>query len=88
VDAVLKVLFFEGFAKPEDQRSAEARNLLGSIKYLNGGWRIPIEKHRDRYIAPFVRRLTDVRNGHDLRSGFFAALFLSVRRLTDRWHWI
>lgn len=41
VDAVLKVLFFEGFAKPEDQRSAEARNLLGSIKYLNGGLLLP-----------------------------------------------
>ncbi len=33
----LKLLFFEGFAKPEDQRSAEARETLGAIRYLNGG---------------------------------------------------
>lgn len=30
-------LFFEGFAKPEAERSPEVRKLLGSIKYLNGG---------------------------------------------------
>ncbi|MCI0336010.1 MAG: putative DNA binding domain-containing protein [Acidobacteria bacterium] len=33
----LKALFFEGFAKPENERSPEARALLGQIKYLNGG---------------------------------------------------
>ena len=33
----LKVLFFEGFAQPEPARSAEARALLGKIRYLNGG---------------------------------------------------
>lgn len=33
----LKALFFEGFAKPEERRSAEAKRLLGTIKYLNGG---------------------------------------------------
>jgi len=33
----LKPLFFEGFAKPEGERSAQARQLLGSIVYLNGG---------------------------------------------------
>lgn len=33
----LKLLFFEGFAKPEDSRSSEARKVLGKIKYLNGG---------------------------------------------------
>ncbi|MEO8392249.1 MAG: hypothetical protein ABI700_04575 [Chloroflexota bacterium] len=33
----LTTLFFEGFAKPEDQRSAQAKALLGPIKYLNGG---------------------------------------------------
>ena len=33
----LKALFFEGFAKPEAERSAEARALLGSVRYLNGG---------------------------------------------------
>lgn len=33
----LKVLFFEGFAKPEDKRGPGANKLLGKIKYLNGG---------------------------------------------------
>lgn len=33
----LKLLFFEGFAKPEENRSAEARQMLGKIRYLNGG---------------------------------------------------
>jgi hypothetical protein len=33
----LKALFFEGFAKPDGERSREARALLGEIKYLNGG---------------------------------------------------
>ncbi len=30
-------LFFEGFAKPEDERDRDMRNLLGKIPYLNGG---------------------------------------------------
>ncbi len=30
-------LFFEGFAKPAEHRSPEARSLLGEVKYLNGG---------------------------------------------------
>ncbi len=33
----LTTLFFEGFAKPEEERSEKARTLLGTIKYLNGG---------------------------------------------------
>ena len=33
----LMPLFFEGFAKPEKERSKEAQDLLGIIKYLNGG---------------------------------------------------
>ena len=33
----LKVLFFEGFAKPEDRRSPQVNKLLGKIRYLNGG---------------------------------------------------
>jgi hypothetical protein len=37
----LKVLFFEGFAKPEDKRDPEANKLLGKIKYLNGGLFLP-----------------------------------------------
>src|SRR5207249_822722 len=30
-------LFFEGFAKREEQRSAETNRLLGRVPYLNGG---------------------------------------------------
>ncbi len=30
-------LFFEGFAKPENERDRDMRNLLGKIPYLNGG---------------------------------------------------
>ena len=30
-------LFFEGFAKPESERSREAKQLLGKVPYLNGG---------------------------------------------------
>ena len=37
----LKALFFDGFAKPEKERSADARMLLGEIKYLNGGLFLP-----------------------------------------------
>ena len=33
----LDALFFEGFAKPEHERSQEAKSLLGPIPYLNGG---------------------------------------------------
>lgn len=40
-DKFLKLLFFEGFAKPEEKRTAEARKRLGSIRYLNGGLFLP-----------------------------------------------
>ena len=33
----LRVLFFEGFAKPEDKRDPAVKVLLGNIRYLNGG---------------------------------------------------
>ncbi|PWG82595.1 Eco57I restriction-modification methylase domain-containing protein [Pararcticibacter amylolyticus] len=36
-DVFLKTLFFEGFAKPDAERSQFANELLGKIKYLNGG---------------------------------------------------
>ncbi|HEU5383905.1 MAG TPA: RNA-binding domain-containing protein [Ktedonobacteraceae bacterium] len=36
-DVFLRLLFFEGFAIPPDDRSTDARRLLGTIKYLNGG---------------------------------------------------
>lgn len=37
----LSLLFFEGFAKPEDKRSPEAKKVLGIIRYLNGGLFLP-----------------------------------------------
>ena len=37
----LQLLFFEGFAKPEEERSAAARTALGAIQYLNGGLFLP-----------------------------------------------
>ena len=42
----LQFLFFEGFAKPMEERSAEAQQLLGEVIYLNGGLFLPhpIEK--------------------------------------------
>ncbi|MDN5940659.1 MAG: hypothetical protein L0H94_02155 [Nitrospira sp.] len=50
----LKLLFFEGFAKPEQERSAEARQRLGSIRYLNGGLFLPhkIEEDNPRLDVP------------------------------------
>ncbi|MDI9312879.1 MAG: N-6 DNA methylase, partial [Limnohabitans sp.] len=33
----LNKLFFEGFAKAEEQRNAETEKIIGKIKYLNGG---------------------------------------------------
>jgi len=37
----LKPLFFEGFAKPEQERSEQTNQLLGNIVYLNGGLFLP-----------------------------------------------
>ncbi len=37
----LQALFFEGFAKPTEQRSPEAKKLVGDIRYLNGGLFLP-----------------------------------------------
>lgn len=34
-------LFFVGFAKPENERSAEEKELLGDVPYLNGGLFLP-----------------------------------------------
>ena len=48
----LQALFFEGFAKPEKQRSAQAKKLLGQIKYLNGGLFLP---HRVEMDNPKIR---------------------------------
>lgn len=50
----LRLLFFEGFAKPEEKRSAEARQRLGAIKYLNGGLFLPhqVEQHNPKLDVP------------------------------------
>ena len=49
----LQALFFEGFAKPAENRSPEAAQLVGDIRYLNGGLFIP---HRlERQYAPNIR---------------------------------
>ncbi len=37
----LKTLFFEGFALPEDKRDHSVKQLIGEIKYLNGGLFLP-----------------------------------------------
>lgn len=39
--AFLSKLFFEGFAKPKEQRTPETNALLGDIRYLNGGLFLP-----------------------------------------------
>ena len=43
----LAILFFEGFAKPESQRSSKAKKLLGDIRYLNGGLFLPHKVEQD-----------------------------------------
>lgn len=60
----LSLLFFEGFAKPQDKRTAAARELLGAIRYLNGGLFLthPIERDNPNIEVPdaFFRRLFDL----------------------------
>ncbi len=50
----LKLLFFEGFAKPEEKRSPEAGRRLGEIKYLNGGLFLPhhVEQENPKLDVP------------------------------------
>ena len=49
----LQALFFEGFAKTPEQRSAATRALIGDIRYLNGGLFLP---HRlERNYGPAIR---------------------------------
>ena len=43
----LQALFFEGFAKPAEQRSDDSKRLIGDIPYLNGGLFIPHRLERD-----------------------------------------
>jgi Alw26I/Eco31I/Esp3I family type II restriction m6 adenine DNA methyltransferase len=48
----LKLLFFEGFAKPEEMRSGDAKKVLGQVKYLNGGLFLP---HKIEQENPSIR---------------------------------
>jgi len=50
----LKLLFFEGFAKPSQKRSTEANATLGSIPYLNGGLFLPhkVEQENPKLDVP------------------------------------
>jgi hypothetical protein len=49
----LQALFFEGFAKPPEQRTSDAKRLIGDIRYLNGGLFIPHRLERD--YGPAIR---------------------------------
>ena len=49
----LKLLFFEGFAKPEEHRSAEARACPRRIRYLNGGLFLPHRVERTTPISTY-----------------------------------
>jgi len=49
----LQALFFEGFAKIPEQRSAAAHALVGDIRYLNGGLFLPHRLERD--YGPAIR---------------------------------
>ena len=50
----LKTLFFEGFAKPQHERSSKVEMLIGDIKYLNGGLFLehPIEQNYPNIAIP------------------------------------
>jgi len=75
----LSKLFFQGFAKPKEQRSAETNALLGEIRYLNGGLFLPhkIETQNQIQIpdqafnnlfqlfASYSWSLNDIRGGAD-----------------------
>ena len=52
----LSLLFFEGFAKPKDERSEEAKRILGEVVYLNGGLFLlhPIEKRWPNITIPDI----------------------------------
>ena len=44
----LRTLFFEGFAKPERDRSDSAKDLIGQVPYLNGGLFLHHQIEQDR----------------------------------------
>jgi|WetSurSiteA1Bulk_404760.scaffolds.fasta_scaffold00512_10 hypothetical protein len=55
-------LFFQGFAKPKNERSAETNQLLGDIHYLNGGLFLPhkIEEQYKEQIQVSDQAFTDL----------------------------
>ena len=50
----LKTLFFDGFAKPQHERTSKVETLIGDIKYLNGGLFLehPIEQNYPNIAIP------------------------------------
>ncbi|SDX78254.1 hypothetical protein SAMN05421644_11325 [Allochromatium warmingii] len=50
----LQALFFEGFAKTPDQRSAAAQALIGEIRFLNGGLFLPHRLEEQYQHAIFI----------------------------------
>jgi hypothetical protein len=52
----LYLLFFEGFAKPKEERSDKAKDLLGEVVYLDGGLFLlhPIEKRWPNITIPDI----------------------------------
>ena len=65
----LNALFFEAFAKPEDQRSDLAKKLTGKIPYLNGGLFLHHRLELDAQHQPRVG--TSLRIGDQVFSGVF-----------------
>ena len=65
----LKPLFFEGFAQPEAQRTAETIAKIGDVKYLNGGLFLqhPLERQFADINAPDVvfEKIFKVFGGYD-----------------------
>ena len=65
----LNALFFEAFAKPDDQRSAAGKKLTGKIPYLNGGLFLHHKLELDAQGRPRVG--ADLRISDDAFAGVF-----------------
>lgn len=74
----LNALFFEAFARPEDQRSEAARQLTGRIPYLNGGLflhhKLELDQNRQPRVGTTLR----------IRDAAFAGVFEVFAAFT--WH--
>ena len=71
-------LFFEGFAKPESERDAEAKRLLGKVPYLNGGI---FQRHQIEEL-----HVEDSRNGGE-RIQIPDAAFEGLFDFFDKYQW-